>query len=158
MGGAGATPEPVSAVESAAAVATLSACGLLERGTLPVELSPERYSAYVTERNLARAAHHREAAQARKRKLEEFLKAGQATPPEESDLLSSNSAAELRGSVSSFVTKYRNSLGAHAFLKGMRSLVEQQIGQATILRWVMAEEAIYEANGEAFMADAVDVL
>lgn len=145
----------------------LRSVGLLQPNGLPVRLEPERHGAYIAARNAARADAHRELLAARRARLEKLLeqrKAAAATMAvtegtSTTPLLSTRQGAEAaRSAVSSFVDAYGGALGVHPFLKGFRALLERQLGEEVVWRWVLKEEALTETGGHRFIEDAVAVL
>ncbi|CAK0794811.1 unnamed protein product [Prorocentrum cordatum] len=157
--GGGQAPAPVTAVGAAR---LLAAAGLLDLAGAPVPLSAERYGAYVSARNAARSAVHLEGARARRERLGQLVaELGGAAPAaarEASELPTRLAAERMRASLSAFGRAYGGEMMAHPFLRGLRELLQQQLGCPSVVRWTLREEVFMEAAGEAFMADALRLL
>jgi len=140
----------------------LRAAGLLDADGWPIRLPVHRHAAYIAARNQARAEAHRELGMARLARLAELLELQNAAAPvaagDASLLLTREGAEAMRSRFATFAARYRNSQGTYPFIKGLRSLLQRQLGEEYVLRWVLAEEALTEAGGDGFMADSIELL
>lgn len=152
-----AQPEEVAAL--------LRSAGLLGPSGLPTGLTPERHAAYVAERNAARSEAHRQMLAARRARLEAVLAqyvpgAGRQALQAEGDvpLLARGRFEEVRPLVVALVSNHAGSWGAHPFFKGLRQLLQNQLGDPMVWRWALQEEVFLEAGGDAFMEASLQLL
>lgn len=145
--------------------ALLRAAGLLGPSGLPIALTPERHTAYIAERNAARAEAHRQLQAARRARFEALLAryapgaARQALQAEgDAPLLARGRFADIRPLAAAFVANHAGSLGVHPFFKGLRQLLQKQLGDPMVWRWAVQEEVFMEAGDDKFMEEAVQLL
>lgn len=137
----------------------LRAAGLVDANNRPIKLDPDRHAAYVSARNAARAEAHRQLLAKRQARLAELLaqyaplESVSGSPPP----LASPRPEDARSIVTNFVSAHGGSIGVHPFLKGLRRLLQQQLGEPMALRWVLAENVLLEAGDDRFMEGAVQV-
>eukprot|EP00931_Biecheleriopsis_adriatica_P057332 TRINITY_DN34000_c0_g1_i1.p1 TRINITY_DN34000_c0_g1~~TRINITY_DN34000_c0_g1_i1.p1 ORF type:complete len:285 (+),score=64.34 TRINITY_DN34000_c0_g1_i1:23-877(+) len=140
----------------------LSAAGLADEHGSAVQLNVEAHASYVAARNAARTAVHLEGAQVRRDRLQSLLERFGNAPPVAAgcagDLPTMPTAEVMRGHFRTFLSTYRSTLGAHPFIKGLAELLKQQLASPTVWRWLLQEEMFMESSGDAFMADAIELL
>jgi len=137
------------------AAGLLRSAGLLDVSGNAMSLSEARYEAYLGACRNARTEAHRLLRKAKTAKLATLLEGEPVRPIE---LVRREGAMTVRHRLSSFVAKYRGQLGTHPFLKGLRGLLQRQVGDPMIWSWILAEESLTEVGGETFMEDAVLLL
>lgn len=153
-----ALPEEVAAL--------LRMAGLLGPSGLPAALTPQRHAAYVAERNAARVEAHRQLQSARRGRFEALLAkhlpsaAHRAlqTSGNHGPLLARGRFEEIKPLEVAFVSRHSGSLGVHPFFKGLRALLQQQLGDPMIWRWTLPEEVFMEAGDDKFMEEALQLL
>lgn len=65
---------------------------------------------------------------------------------------------QAKASVAAFVQKYHKVVGTTPFLKGLRRILEQQVGQTVALQWTLATSVFTESSGPTFLSEALALM
>lgn len=164
--GGGAPPAPAQAPAQAAGLAALlRATGLTDAVGCPLRLAAERHAAYVAARNAARREAHRQLGAARRARLAGLLARtaqplvrGAASEAGGVPLLALGRFEDVRPCEAAFVARHTGAIGTHPFMKGLRALLQQQVGDPTVWQWSFADDVLIEAGDDKFMEQAVELL
>merc|ERR1719210_1688457 len=73
-------------------------------------------------------------------------------------MLACGSFDEIRQIEKVFVQQHIGSIGTHPFMKGLRGLLQRQLGDRMVWCWELSEESLIEFGDDQFLEDALKLL
>ncbi|CAG8457170.1 16709_t:CDS:1 [Acaulospora morrowiae] len=112
-----------------------------------VMLHPQEFDKYLETKRKARSEWHRRKAVELFQELDKILHSQpfKYTP--------AHRLSELK----TYITQYRNSVGARPFMRGLLNVFQLQLGQSTIASWTFLDDILTQ-NGMDFMRSTVNLL
>lgn len=158
----------------------LKNCGLFveipgEASSQQQEMTHQLLLQYTKIRDQQRKAAHENQMENRRKCLEQLIREKSSQTILSSDDTGKNHDSvvtsyaylrKIRGLIRNFLRTYKDHIGTHAFLAGMKKLIEKQSKENNIVTWTLNASTLSEVNfsssssthGEDYMKDAVELL